>query len=70
MALTYFGIGERRKVAPQGIEEVEAVEDADALVSLAQGVDVGITGDEMRGSSGDGAGYNDIIIGIGWDTGE
>jgi hypothetical protein len=47
MTLTLCEIGERWAVAPQSIKEVQTVEDADALVGGAEGVDVGIVGIEL-----------------------
>lgn len=68
MALPLYGIGERREVAPQGIEEMQAIQDAEALIGGAEGVDVGIVGHEVRGPPDDGASHDDVVIGIGWDA--
>ncbi len=62
------GVGGRREVTPQDVEEVEAIQNADALVTGAQGVDVGIVGDEMSRLPHDGAGHDDIIIGVSRDA--
>ncbi len=54
----------RRQVAPQSVEEVQAIQDAYALVVFTQGAQMGVIRHQVSRFPYDSAGDHDVVIGI------
>ena len=53
-----------RRVTPQSVEEVQAIQDAHAFVLLAQGLQVRIISHQVSGATSNSAGDDYVVVGI------